>query len=56
MPYADQLYLTEIDAILDGDTYFPSFDKNEWTELSRTHHGTDARHAYSFDFVVYKKK
>ncbi len=56
MPWADQLYLTEIDITLDGDTYFPSFNKNEWHELSRTHHEADARHAYAFDFVVYKKK
>jgi len=56
IPWADQLYLTEIDITLDGDTYFPSFDKNEWHELSRTHHEADARHAYAFDFVVYKKK
>jgi dihydrofolate reductase len=55
MPYANQLYLTEIDANVDGDTYFPSFNKNEWQEQSRTHHEADARHAYDFDFVVYKK-
>ena len=55
MAYADQLYLTEIDATLEGDTYFPLFNPDEWKELSRTHHEADARHAYSFDFVVYKK-
>jgi dihydrofolate reductase len=55
MPYANQLYLTEIDANVDGDTYFPSFNKVEWQEQSRTHHEADARHAYAFDFVVYKK-
>ncbi len=56
MPHADLLYLTEIDTTLDGDTYFPSFDKNEWEELSRKHHEVDARHAFAFDFVVYKQK
>jgi len=56
IPYADQLYLTEIDTILEGDTYFPSFNRDEWQELSRTHHEADARHLYAFDFVIYKKK
>jgi dihydrofolate reductase len=56
MAYADQLYLTEIDASLEGDTYFPAFSKEDWLELSRTHHEADARHAHAFDFVVYKKK
>jgi dihydrofolate reductase len=55
MPHADLLYLTEIDTTLEGDTYFPEFDKGEWEEQSRTHHEADARHAYAFDFVVYKK-
>ncbi len=55
MPHADLLYLTEIDTTLEGDTYFPAFDKSEWNERSRTHHEADARHAYPFDFVVYQK-
>jgi dihydrofolate reductase len=56
LAYADQLYLTEIDATLEGDTYFPALNKIEWQEQSRTHHEADARHAWAFDFVVYKKK
>jgi dihydrofolate reductase len=55
IPYADRLYLTEIDATLEGDTCFPQFDKKQWQEQSRIHHGADERHAYAFDFVVYKK-
>lgn len=56
LPLADRLYLTEIDAIIDGDTYFPEINKHEWQEVSRSHHGTDTRHAYAFDFVIYAKK
>lgn len=55
MRFANRLYLTEIDATLEGDTYFPEFNINEWKELSRTHHQTDIRHAYGFDFVIYEK-
>ncbi|MEY4931318.1 MAG: hypothetical protein RI909_2042 [Bacteroidota bacterium] len=55
MPHADLLYLTEINTTLEGDTYFPEFDKEEWQEQSRTHHEADVRHAFAFDFVVYKK-
>lgn len=28
IPYADKLYLTEIDATSEADTYFPDFDKS----------------------------
>ncbi|MBX7124847.1 MAG: dihydrofolate reductase [Cyclobacteriaceae bacterium] len=56
MPVAQRLYLTEIDAELEGDTHFPNFSKDEWTPLSRKHHPADTRHAYPFDFVVYERK
>jgi dihydrofolate reductase len=55
MPLADRLYLTEIQTELDGDTYFPSFNKKIWKEVSRKHHPADERHLYAFDFVVYEK-
>lgn len=56
MPRANRLYLTEIDTILDGDTYFPDFNKSQWKEVSRKHHPADDRHIYSFDFVIYERK
>ncbi|BBP46545.1 dihydrofolate reductase [Thiosulfatimonas sediminis] len=49
----DRLYLTLIDAEIDGDTYFPDWTQaGEWFEVSREHHPADERHAYAFDFVV----
>ena len=55
LPHADRLYLTEINADIDGDTYFPNIDETKWRESSRIHHSKDDRHAYSFDFVIYDK-
>jgi dihydrofolate reductase len=55
MPYTTRLYLTEIDADIEGDTYFPGYNKSEWKEMSRKHHPADARHAYAFDIVVYDR-
>lgn len=56
LPLADRLYITEVNAVVDGDVYFPKFDKSKWKEISRVHHHADDRHAHSFDFVVYEKK
>jgi len=53
MPIADRLYLTEIDAELEGDTHFPAFNQTHWKEVSRRHHPADNRHAFPFDFVIY---
>ncbi len=55
MPYASRLYLTEIQTELEGDTFFPSFDKTQWSETSRKHHPADDRHRFAFDFVIYEK-
>jgi len=55
MPIADRLYLTEIEADIEGDTFFPSYKKELWKEISRQHHASDDRHQFSFDFVIYKK-
>jgi len=56
LPKTDTLYITEINQSFDGDTFFPNYDKTEWQEVSREHHTIDEKHAYSFDFVVYKRK
>ena len=55
MDQTDRLYLTEIDAVVEGDTYFPSVDKTTWKEVLRKHHDKDERHAYAFDFVIYDR-
>lgn len=53
---ADTIYLTEIHGHIEGDILFPTFDHNEWLEVQRVNHPSDDRHAFSFDFVTYKKK
>jgi dihydrofolate reductase len=55
MNQTQRMYLTEIDADIDGDTYFPEFKRQEWKEISRSHHSTDDRHKYPFDFVIYDR-
>lgn len=55
MPYTTRLYLTEIEAEVEGDTWFPEWNRAEWRETSRTHHPADQRHAYAFDIVVYDR-
>jgi dihydrofolate reductase len=43
LPHADELVLTEIDAELDGDTFFPSWDRARFVETER-----EDRAGYSF--------
>jgi dihydrofolate reductase len=56
LPAAHRLYLTEIRATVEGDTFFPEFSRDQWKETSRVHHVADERHRFAFDFVVYERK
>ena len=51
---ASRIYLTEINAEIEGDVYFPEFDKSDWKEVNREFHPIDDKHPYSFDFVIYE--
>jgi dihydrofolate reductase len=55
LPYAHRLYITEIDAVIEGDTYFPTLDKKDWKEISSFHHPVDAKHLYSFNINVFER-
>lgn len=47
MPLADKLYLTTVQAHIDGDTYF-SYDPAEWREVWSEHHPADTENKYAF--------
>lgn len=53
---ADRIHLTEVDADVPGDTWFPEFDRAEWREREVSRHAADDRHAYPFRIVVLDRK
>lgn len=55
LPRADRMYVTEIDAEIDGDRSFPDFDRAEWREVERSDHGPDERNAYRYRFVTLER-
>ena len=56
LPDADRLHLTEVPADVDGDAYFPEYDKTEWQEISREDFNAEGPNPYNYSFVVYDKK
>jgi len=56
LPLADKLFVTWIDAELEGDTWFPHIDWRHWEETDSREHGTDAAHAHPFRFATYQRK
>lgn len=55
MRFADELIVTEVKALPDGDAFFPKIDPKIWSEESREHFEKDSLNQYNFDFVVYKR-
>jgi dihydrofolate reductase len=55
LPHAQRLYITWIDAELEGDAHFPSWDPDEWREIHRERHPADERNAYDLTFVTYDR-
>ena len=52
LPRSDRIYLTEVEAEVQGDTHFPPLDRAEWRESDRRAHPADDRHPYAFSFVT----
>lgn len=52
LPKADRIHLTEVQAEVEGDTFFPPFDRREWTEREVARHPADERHEFPFRIVV----
>jgi dihydrofolate reductase len=50
LPYADRLYITEVDTVLDGDASFPEFDETAFAETHRVAMSADAKNEH--DFVI----
>jgi dihydrofolate reductase len=55
LPMADRIYLTEVDADVGGDTYFPPLDPAQWRELETEDHFADAKHPYAFKYVTLER-
>lgn len=51
LPSADRLYLTWVHGEVEGDSYFPSLDLNEWQETSREERAPDEKNHYALSFV-----
>jgi dihydrofolate reductase len=55
LPRADRLYLTVVHARVEGDAFFPEFDKDGWVLESDERHEADEKHAYAFSFRNYRR-
>jgi len=55
MPFADRLYLTLIDANIDGDTWFPKVDLKKWQVVDTETCPADEKNAHDMSFVTFDR-
>jgi dihydrofolate reductase len=51
----NKIYMTRVHAELEGDTYFPVIEKNDWTLVSNTDNPVDEKHAYAYSFQLWER-
>ena len=56
MDRVDLLVLTEVQADVPGDVYFPAYERSKFVETRRESHPADAHNEYPFDFVELRRK
>jgi dihydrofolate reductase len=54
LPFANRLYLTEVDKEFDADAFFPEYDKTTWTQYFEQEGTEDV--GFNYSFKVYKKR
>jgi dihydrofolate reductase len=55
MPMAKRIYLTEVHAAPDADTWLKDFNLKDWRELSRERHEPGPKDEYPFSFVILER-
>ena len=53
---ADRLYLTQVQADVEGDASFPAFDRDSWQEVSREDHAASDNNPYAYSFLVLERR
>lgn len=56
LPVADRLYLTRVEADVEGDVHFPEIDPEEWVLVSREELGADEKNDYPTTYLVYDRR
>ena len=56
LPMADRLYLTEVDADIKGDAWFPEYNPAEWELVESHSHQVDVKNSYAMEFRIFNRK
>ena len=55
LPVADKIYLTRVDANIEGDAFFPELSDDDWQEVSRESFSASGSNPYDYAFCVLER-
>jgi dihydrofolate reductase len=56
LPLADQILVTQLHDIFEGDTFFPEISPAIWEVAEQERGVTDEQNAYQFSYITYARK
>lgn len=56
MSQANKIYMTRVDAVIEGDTFFPEIDSSDFALSNEVSHAAHEKHAYGFSFQTWLRK
>lgn len=56
LPLSDVIYATEVEAALEGDTFFPELNKREWESTIMESHLQDKKNDFNYKILKYTRK
>jgi len=56
MPYVGRMYVTEVDAMIEGDAHFPAISAGEWHAVETTEHPKGDNDDYAFTAKIYERR
>lgn len=55
LPEADRLYITKLDLDVDGDTFFPAWNRDDFRRISKTEGTLDENNTIPHTFYVFER-
>lgn len=56
LPTVERLHITEIEASLEGDVFFPEISGQDWELLEEESHTADEKNKYDYRFLTYGRR
>ena len=55
-PQVDRLYLTRVHCSIEGDTFFPDIQWDQWKLVDEERHQADEKNNYDYSFLTFDRK